>query len=112
MAGNLVPLPTPRLGYHDLIPAAQFWPITPTLMNDALGAVHEIVRDGKADPKTTVNALKALVELSKVNVETARLFLEIDSRLGPKAEEETKARALDRDLRALGWREHDGDDHQ
>jgi hypothetical protein len=105
MATDLIRPPRRRLDYHDFLRGIRVWPISPGVLADAVDAVHGLVRDGRTEPQTKVNAVKTLIDLGRLNIETARLYLEIDQRLGPMMEERDRAAALERDLKDLGWHE-------
>ena len=113
MARDLANRTRPRLDYGDFVRGAQVWPISPLVMADAVDAVHNLVRDEKADPKAKVNAFKALLDLGRLNLDAVRLRMEIDDRLGHRHEERVRAESLDHDLKALGWEggeDDEGDD--
>lgn len=92
-----------RVDHDGLIRTVAFLPIGPAVMNDAVSAVHGLLCDEGVDPGTRVQAVRTLADLGRLNLESARLHLEVEDRLGRRLDEQAEDDALEIDLRALGW---------
>ncbi len=104
MPGEPAPCPRPGASREDLVRAAPFWPIGPEVMQDAVTAVRDMLRGADVDPRTRIQATRALIDLHRLNLETLRVRMELESHLR-RAPEEDRPDALDRDLESLGWAE-------
>jgi hypothetical protein len=93
--------PTPRARYDDFVRAAPFWPIGPGVMEDAVAAMHGLVHDTTADPGTIVQAARVISDIHRLNLETLRVRMAIESQFRPALEEAAAVGAVDRDLKAL-----------